>query len=282
MPTLLKLYFTLGLFGAHRLYTCEPYIALLYLCTLGLWGVGAVTDLFQLAYLLDRAQHSTAYEKYSLFTAYQLLVPPFGLLGFHHFYLGNGQRGWWYAATGGMLGVGVLHDVLTLPTQVREANEAHVAQQVGEEEVRAQSALDSPTDRDLSSAPFPRPVRTGGSSSSSSFSASYRGARAALSAAVYGSASSSPPRCIACMVADINTVFLDCGHSVFCIECAKTFVEFARDNAGDGGGEATRGGGPTVFSTITSTTLPTSASTPSLPCPICRREAREIKQIRWG
>ena len=271
MATLLKLYLTLGLFGAHRLYTCEPYIALLYLATFGLLGLGWLSDAFQLAYLLDRAEHPWAYEKYSLFTAYQLLLPPFGLLGLHQFYVGRGDRGWWYAATGGLLGLGVLRDVFTLPLQVREANEGHSHQQL--------QVPDSP--------PF-SPVARPPDSPRRSLTASYRGARAALSAAVYGS-----PRCVACMLAPINTVFLDCGHSVFCLDCARQFVDFQRSSEGatrEGaaavhparGGDSSGSGGS--GGSVGGSAGPGSSPTfiPLLPCPICRRGAREIKQIRWG
>ena len=134
MSTLLALYCALGVLGAHRLYCGEGWVALLYLLSFGLLGMGTISDAFQLAYLLDRAQHPQAYERYSLFTAYQLLLPPFGLLGLHQFYIGRRDRGWWYAATVGLLGLGVVRDVFTLPTQVREANEAYIAHQVQAEE----------------------------------------------------------------------------------------------------------------------------------------------------
>ena len=259
MSTLLKLYCTVGLFGGHRLYTREPLIALLYSATFGLLGLGWLSDAFQLAYLLDRANHPRAYERYSLFTAYQLLLPPFGLLGLPHFYLGNRERGWWFAATAGLLGLGVLHDVFTLPTQVREANEAYAEAQTD----------DDVTDAD-STAGHPSPYRQ----RAPGLPSGHRAGRDGVGAAVYG-----PPRCVACMQAAINTVFLDCGHSVFCIDCAKTFVDFARDSdaAADSGGvsssRGTRGGSSGSGTPLMST------GTLSLPCAICRHDIREIKQI---
>ena len=264
------LYCSLGLLGAHRLYCGEPWIALLYLLSFGLLGFGALSDSFQLTYLLDRAQHPLAYERYSLFTAYQLLLPPFGLLGLHQFYLGRNDRGWWYAATVGALGLAVLRDVFTLPTQVREANEEFTAHQLRAEDAEVSSNVSVAS----SSLPFPLPSL-----------ASYRRARAALSAAVQG-----PPRCVACMQAPINTVFLDCGHSVFCIQCAHTFVDFAHAHAEGAdtqqasggntrGGQRTGGGGGGRgrASSSSASLLPSPAV--SLPCAICRSEIREIKQI---
>ncbi len=46
----------------------------------------------------------------------------FGLLGIHHFYLGKIGRGVLWLLTGGLLGIGVLVDLFTLPSQVRQVN----------------------------------------------------------------------------------------------------------------------------------------------------------------
>lgn len=58
----------------------------------------------------------------SLCEAY-LLCLPFGLLGFHHFYLRRPWFGLLYFLTGGLVGVGWLADIVRLPWLVREANE---------------------------------------------------------------------------------------------------------------------------------------------------------------
>lgn len=57
----------------------------------------------------------------SLGLAYVLLIL-FGLFGVHHFYLGKVGRGILYLLTGGVLVIGVIVDVFTLPSQVRTIN----------------------------------------------------------------------------------------------------------------------------------------------------------------
>jgi TM2 domain-containing membrane protein YozV len=46
----------------------------------------------------------------------------FGFLGVHQFYLGRTGRGVSYIFTLGLLGIGLLIDLFTLPGQVRKAN----------------------------------------------------------------------------------------------------------------------------------------------------------------
>lgn len=45
-----------------------------------------------------------------------------GLFGIHHFYLGKFGRGLLWLLTGGLLGIGWLVDLFTLPSQVRTVN----------------------------------------------------------------------------------------------------------------------------------------------------------------
>lgn len=46
----------------------------------------------------------------------------FGILGVHQFYLGKNGRGLLYLFTLGVLGIGVLVDLFTIPAQVRKVN----------------------------------------------------------------------------------------------------------------------------------------------------------------
>ena len=60
---------------------------------------------------------------YSTVIAYILwLFSGFGALGFHRFYLGKIPTGLLWMFTGGLLGVGAIYDLITLPLQVRQAN----------------------------------------------------------------------------------------------------------------------------------------------------------------
>lgn len=60
---------------------------------------------------------------YSTFIAYLLwLVSGFGALGFQRFYLNKFGTGILFLLTGGLVGLGGLYDLFTLPAQVREAN----------------------------------------------------------------------------------------------------------------------------------------------------------------
>jgi hypothetical protein len=60
---------------------------------------------------------------YSLFIAYLLwFVSGFGALGFHRLYLGKIPTALLWMFTGGLLGIGSLYDLFTLPFQVKEAN----------------------------------------------------------------------------------------------------------------------------------------------------------------
>lgn len=57
----------------------------------------------------------------SVLEAYMLAIP-FGLLGFHHFYLHRPGFGVLYSFTFGLLGIGVVFDWVRLPYLVHEAN----------------------------------------------------------------------------------------------------------------------------------------------------------------
>ncbi len=68
--------------------------------------------------------------RYSLSTAYILwFLSGFGALGFHRFYLGKTGTGLLWLITGGLGGIGGIYDLVTLPSQVREANLAHAARE---------------------------------------------------------------------------------------------------------------------------------------------------------
>jgi len=60
---------------------------------------------------------------YSVVIAYLLwFASGFGVLGLHRFYLGKISTGLLWMFSGGLLGIGAIYDLITLPGQVREAN----------------------------------------------------------------------------------------------------------------------------------------------------------------
>lgn len=54
--------------------------------------------------------------------AYALGVSPFGILGFHHFYLNRPLWGFMYVLTGGLCGIGWLVDWFRIPVLVKRTN----------------------------------------------------------------------------------------------------------------------------------------------------------------
>ncbi len=63
------------------------------------------------------------YPEKSLLIAYLLWLPPLGILGAHKFYLNRPFLGIAYFCTGGLLLIGWIYDLFTLPRQVDEFNE---------------------------------------------------------------------------------------------------------------------------------------------------------------
>jgi len=71
---------------------------------------------------------------YNTLIAYILwIVSGCGALGFHRFYLGKIGTGLLWMFTGGLFGIGSLYDLVTMPSQVREAN---IRQAIMDESVR--------------------------------------------------------------------------------------------------------------------------------------------------
>ncbi|XP_052807470.1 uncharacterized protein LOC128236572 [Mya arenaria] len=120
------LWLILGLLGGHHFYLKRPGFAVLYIFTFGLGGVGWFIDLFRLPYLVSRCNkldHENATDnKKTISDAYTLWFP-FGLLGFHHFYLNRPAFGVLYLFTFGVFGIGWLVDLFRIPSLVKQANE---------------------------------------------------------------------------------------------------------------------------------------------------------------
>ena len=127
------LWLFLGLFGGHHFYLRRKSVGVIYLCTLGLLGIGWLVDVVRLPFLVARSNRQkfaeetddpkAFYLKYkkNLDDAY-LFAFPLGFLGVHRFYLGQPFFGFVFAFTGGLLVIGWVLDLLRLPRMVGEYN----------------------------------------------------------------------------------------------------------------------------------------------------------------
>ncbi len=112
-----------GFLGAHRFYYGKKVSGVVYLCTLGLLGIGWLFDLVWMPVLARSAQRRYYDGPYSYDVAW-LLQTYFGVLGLHRLYLGKWASGLIWMFSGGLLGVGYVYDYLTLNEQVSIANQA--------------------------------------------------------------------------------------------------------------------------------------------------------------
>jgi len=103
---LYNLWFPLGLLGAHRFALGEYGWGMFYLLTLGgNFGVGFMVDLFRMRSLYKNG--GTVDREKDAFICW---CGPFGILGAHHFYLGNYATGVLYCCTLGLFFVGWVRD----------------------------------------------------------------------------------------------------------------------------------------------------------------------------
>lgn len=119
------LWLVFGLLGAHHFYLRRTEWGILYFLTGGLMGCGWLIDLFRMPYLVsqvnNRSQDENSVKRKNISDTYTLWFP-FGLLGFHHFYLENALLGGLYFITGGLFGIGWLVDLVRIPSLVKAAN----------------------------------------------------------------------------------------------------------------------------------------------------------------
>lgn len=118
-----------GILGAHHFYLGRYFFGIAYFLSFGLLGFGWLVDLFRLPILVNRANEKIQNkdsvptpEKVYLDDAYVLWFP-FGIAGYHHFYLRRYVWGVLYFTTFGLFGMGWLMDMCRIPSLVKDCNE---------------------------------------------------------------------------------------------------------------------------------------------------------------
>lgn len=109
----------LGIFGAYHYYLGNVKLGLIYTFTLGIFGIGWIVDLFRMPKLVKKA----GLDKRSVGTAYIMSMPPFGLFGAYHYYLGNYALGITYTLTLGIFSIGWIVDLFRMKKLVKAAND---------------------------------------------------------------------------------------------------------------------------------------------------------------
>ncbi len=112
-----------GFTGSHRFYYGRNITGIIWLCTLGLLGIGWLIDLFLIPGMDRDADRRYAAGRYDYSVAW-ILQTFLGIFGAHRFYLGKIGTGILWLCTGGLFGIGWLIDFLTLNQQVDEKNRA--------------------------------------------------------------------------------------------------------------------------------------------------------------
>ncbi|OYP38563.1 hypothetical protein CGZ80_01995 [Rhodopirellula sp. MGV] len=115
------LYWILGIFGAHRFYLGKPISGTIYFFTGGLLLIGWIVDLFLIPAMVHEAKQRYR-PGWIDYTLAWVLFTFLGVFGVHRIYMGKVFSGVLYLLTGGLLGIGVVYDLLTLNSQIDELN----------------------------------------------------------------------------------------------------------------------------------------------------------------
>ncbi|MCW1885731.1 TM2 domain-containing protein [Luteolibacter flavescens] len=112
-----------GVTGAHRFYFGRPITGVIWFCTLGLFGIGWLIDLFLIPGMERAAarKYATGPVDYSVAWILQTFL---GVFGIHRFYMGKVWTGLLWMFTGGLCLIGYLYDYCTLNGQIDEKNRA--------------------------------------------------------------------------------------------------------------------------------------------------------------
>ena len=115
------LFWILGFTGAHRFYFGKPITGALWFFTGGLLLIGWIIDLVLIPGMAEQANRRYRPGPIDYNVAWCLLAF-LGIFGIHRLYMGKIFTGVLYLLTGGLLGIGVIYDVLTLNDQIDESN----------------------------------------------------------------------------------------------------------------------------------------------------------------
>ena len=110
-----------GFMGAHRFYLGRSVSGTIYFCSLGLFGIGWLIDLFLIPSMTDEASFEYASGEVD-YNICWLLLTFLGVLGIHKLYLGRWPMAFIYLITGGVFGLGIIYDFWTLNEQINNAN----------------------------------------------------------------------------------------------------------------------------------------------------------------
>ncbi|KAL3885057.1 hypothetical protein ACJMK2_025241 [Sinanodonta woodiana] len=118
------LWFPCGILGFHHFYLKNPGLGVLYFLTLGVFGIGWLIDLFRIPSLVEEhnSRDPSELRLKSVGAAFLFTISPLGVLGSHHFYLGNIGFAVLYFCTLGLGGVGWIVDWFRVCILVQRAN----------------------------------------------------------------------------------------------------------------------------------------------------------------
>ncbi len=111
-----------GFTGSHRFYYGKQITGVIWFFTFGLLGIGWLIDLLLIPGMDEQADQKYEAGPIDYNTAW-LLLTFLGFFGVHRFYMGKIATGLLYLISGGLFGIGILYDFLSLNGQVSELNE---------------------------------------------------------------------------------------------------------------------------------------------------------------
>ena len=113
------LFWLVGFTGAHRFFYGKPVSGVIWFFTFGLLGIGWLIDAFLIPDMNRQAAVRFRPGPVDYNLAWVLLVFA-GVFGIHRFYQGRWVTGLIYLLTCGLLGIGVVYDVLTMNDQIAQ------------------------------------------------------------------------------------------------------------------------------------------------------------------